>query len=212
MPDPQTDGPDPEASRGAAREDEPGAPRGASSDDPQGPPPPARVDLARAALAQARIASRRLGKVPGSPAEGRRGGRSSRTLSRSGEAAHSGAGPDDRDPQPLDRLVGRLRSERGGEAAAAVGGVMGRGEEIGGPEGAAHCRPERYADGELVVATDSSAWATQVRLLAPALVRRLNEDLGRGTVRRVRVLGPAAPSWRRGPRSVRGRGPRDTYG
>jgi predicted nucleic acid-binding Zn ribbon protein len=52
-----------------------------------------------------------------------------------------------------------------------------------------------------------------VRLLAPALVRRLNEELGDGTVLRVQVLAPNAPSWRKGRRSVRGgRGPRDTYG
>ena len=31
-------------------------------------------------------------------------------------------------------------------------------------------------------------------------------------VRRVKVVGPSGPSWRHGPRHVRGRGPRDTYG
>jgi predicted nucleic acid-binding Zn ribbon protein len=63
-----------------------------------------------------------------------------------------------------------------------------------------------------VVVADTTAWATQLRLLAPALVRRLNEELGAGTVTRVRVRGPAAPSWRKGGLRVIGRGPRDTYG
>jgi predicted nucleic acid-binding Zn ribbon protein len=50
-------------------------------------------------------------------------------------------------------------------------------------------------------------------LLAAAVVRRLNAELGDGAVVRIQVLGPQAPSWRRGSRSVRdGRGPRDTYG
>jgi predicted nucleic acid-binding Zn ribbon protein len=62
------------------------------------------------------------------------------------------------------------------------------------------------------VAADSTAWATQLRLLAPSLVRRLAEDLGGETVRRVTVQGPSAPSWKRGKLRVRGRGPRDTYG
>ena len=45
------------------------------------------------------------------------------------------------------------------------------------------------------------------------LVRRLNAVLGDGTVTSVNVQGPNAPSWRKGPRTVRGgRGPRDTYG
>ena len=34
-----------------------------------------------------------------------------------------------------------------------------------------------------------------------------------GEEARITILGPAAPSWKHGPRSVRdGRGPRDTYG
>ena len=45
----------------------------------------------------------------------------------------------------------------------------------------------------LTVQCDSTAWATQLRLLAPQLVARLNEDLGQGTVRLIKVLG-------RGPR------------
>ena len=69
-----------------------------------------------------------------------------------------------------------------------------------------------WSDGELVVQADSTAWATQIRLLAPTLLARLATELGAGTVRSVTVHGPSAPSWKKGLRSVRGRGPRDTYG
>jgi len=63
------------------------------------------------------------------------------------------------------------------------------------------------------VTADSTAWATQLRLLAGDLVRRLNAELGDGTVTRVKVRGPGAPSRRPGEWRVRGgRGPRDTYG
>ena len=72
--------------------------------------------------------------------------------------------------------------------------------------------PERFADGELIVIADSAAWATQVRLLAVTLVRRLNEELGHGTVTRVVVRGPAPPR-RMGPLRVRGtRDHNDDYG
>ncbi|MGH8829262.1 MAG: DUF721 domain-containing protein, partial [Jiangellaceae bacterium] len=64
----------------------------------------------------------------------------------------------------------------------------------------------------LTVRADSTAWATQVRMLAGNLVRRLNQEIGDGTVTRVNVLAPQSPSWRKGRRSVPGRGPRDTYG
>lgn len=165
------------------------------------------VGVAREALAAARAEARRRGL-------GRRGTATagSGVAARERTARRSGAGPDDRDPQPLGRAVQRLLAERGWEAPAAVGGVLGRWDEIVGPEVAAHCRPEGYDGGVVTVVADSTAWATQVRLLAPQLVRRLNEECGNGTVSRVAVLGPSAPSWRKGRLSVRGRGPRDTYG
>lgn len=102
--------------------------------------------------------------------------------------------------------------ERGWEVPVAVGGIAGRWPELVGAQVAEHCLPEGFADGVLTVRADSTAWATQVRLLAPTLVQRLNVELGSGTVRSVTVLGPSGPSWRKGRLRVPGRGPRDTYG
>ena len=76
-----------------------------------------------------------------------------------------------------------------------------------------HTKPESLIDGELTVTADSTAWATQLRLLAAQLVRRLNVELGDGAVRRVKVRGPASAQRRPGEWRVRGgRWPRDTYG
>ena len=125
----------------------------------------------------------------------------------------SGARPDDRDPQLLDSTVERLVSDRGWGVDLKVHAVFGRWADLVGEEIAAHSTPEAFADGRLVVRTDSTAWATQLRLLAPQVLRRLNEDLGDGTVTFVEVAGPRAPSWKHGRLSARdGRGPRDTYG
>jgi predicted nucleic acid-binding Zn ribbon protein len=125
----------------------------------------------------------------------------------------SSARPDDRDPQKLTNTLGRLMRDQGWEVDVAVHSVMARWPAIVGSEMAEHCKPESYQDTELTVRTDSTAWATQLKLLAPDLVRRLNAELGDGTVTRVNVQGPHTPSWRKGPRTIRGgRGPRDTYG
>lgn len=159
----------------------------------------AGVDLARAALAAVR-------------AEARRRGTRQSTQVRRGGGRRSGAGPDDRDPQPLQATIRRLLAERGWEAPAAVHSVLARWPSIVGAEVAAHCTPEAFEDGELVVKADSTAWATQVRLLAAQLVRRLNEEVGDGTVKRVKVLGPAQPRRKGGLRVTGGRGVRDTYG
>ncbi|HEY6789933.1 MAG TPA: DUF721 domain-containing protein [Trebonia sp.] len=109
------------------------------------------------------------------------------------------------DPQPLTATVGALLSARGWRQRAAVGAVFGRWAEVVGPDLAAHTRPEAFLDdGELVIAADSAAWAAQVRLLAPELLRRLAAEVGAGTVCRVRVQGP---SGRGGPgRGGSGRG------
>lgn len=177
------------------------------------PPDASGPDLAKAALARARAAARAAGRTPTSRTSGTRGRRTGRSPGSSTNPANrSGAGPDERDPQTLDTLVSRLLAERGWETDVAVAGVLSRWEQLVGPELATHCRAEGLEDGVLTVVTRSTAWATQVRLLAPQLVRRLNEQLGHGTVQRVRVRGPEAPSWRHGGRSVPGRGPRDTYG
>jgi predicted nucleic acid-binding Zn ribbon protein len=160
-------------------------------------------DLARAALAAARTEARSRGVDTR---------RTNRTKIRRAATTRSGSGPDDRDPQLVGSVVDRMVSERGWEQPVAVGGAIARWAEIVGADTASHVRPESFDDGVLVVACDSTAWATQMRLLAPTLVRRLNEELVDGTVTRVRVLGPTAPSWRKGRLVVDGRGPRDTYG
>ncbi len=100
----------------------------------------------------------------------------------------------------------------GWQQRIAMGSVFGRWPEIVGPDLAAHTWPDSYADGELAVVADSTAWATQVRLLAPMLVKRLNEEVGDGSVRRVRVRGPQPPKRRGGLRVPGSKGPGDTYG
>lgn len=164
---------------------------------------PSGVDLARVALRAAREQARARGAAAQQKKQARRGG------------LRSGARADGRDPLPLGAAINRLITERGWEAPAAVGGVMGRWPQLVGPEVAQHCAPQRYDEDArvLTVSCDSTAWATQLRLLAPQLVARLNQDLGQGTVRMIKVLGPGGPARRYGPlRAPGSSGYGDTYG
>ncbi len=189
---------------------------GADSSAPEAEPAPADgLDLARqiarslrgAGASSGRARRSRPGRAGTAEPAGRRGG------SRSAGAQVSGARPDDRDPQLLDSTMDRLVADRGWEVDLRVHGVFGRWPRLVGAEIAEHATPESFADGRLLVRTDSTAWATQLKLLAPQLVRRLNEELGHDTVTLVDVRGPLAPSWKKGPRGLRdARGPRDTYG
>jgi len=165
---------------------------------------PARAEqAARSALMRARAVALARGLRPGSRVR-RRTPLQAPTV--------SGSAPDDRDPQAFGTGLQRLVNERGWGVDVAVGGVMGRWQSVVGPEVAKHCEPESFNEGVIVVRADSTAWATQVRLLVPTLLRRLAEELGDGVVHQVQVRGPTGPSWRRGARRVSGRGPRDTYG
>ena len=43
-------------------------------------------------------------------------------------------------------------------------------------------------------------------------IAQIAAQVGHNVVTRLHIHGPVAPNWSRGPRRVRGRGPRDTYG
>lgn len=184
---------------------------GSGADRPEQTVEDAVEGAARAALARARAAARAKGLRPG------QSGATAAKLARrrawlAGQGRFTAAGADARDPQLFGATVERLVGERGWTTEVAVGGVVGRWEQVVGPDLAAHVAPESFEGGVLALRADSSAWATQVRLLTPTLLRRLAEELGEGVVERVTVAGPAGPSWRKGTRRVPGRGPRDTYG
>jgi predicted nucleic acid-binding Zn ribbon protein len=129
------------------------------------------------------------------------------------EPQSSGSRPDDRDPQLLGAAMERLVETKGWSTDIDVHTLLGRWPVLVGPTNGAHSHPESYSDGVLTIRADSTVWATSLRSMAPQLVAILNDKLGDGTIHRVTVLGPDAPSWKKGRLSVRdGRGPRDTYG
>jgi predicted nucleic acid-binding Zn ribbon protein len=160
------------------------------------------ADLAREALAaaKARNAARRAEQPTEFKALRRR------------RTRWSGAGPDTRDPAPFGSLARRWVKEHGSSADLAKATVVANWATVVGPDLAAHCTPVDLVDGTLTVRAESTAWATQIRLLAPTVLARISAAVGANEVRQLRTTGPVGPSWRFGPRHVSGRGPRDTYG
>jgi len=158
---------------------------------------------AASALARAREAARAKGLRPGS-----RPLRKRRPLGQPGSAS----GRDGRDPSLLGDQMDRLLVDRGWNVDVAVGSVMGRWPAIVGTDVAEHCTPVTFSDGVLTVRADSTAWATQLRLMSSSILGRLETEVGKDTVVELRVQGPSAPSWTRGLRKATGPGPRDTYG
>lgn len=152
----------------------------------------------------------------GSPAPIRRTGSRQRGRNRSvlhpDEQVWSGARPGERDPLRLAATVDGLVTDQGWRRTLDEASLAPRWAAIVGHAVAQHCRPESLAGGVLTIRAESTAWATQLRLMSRGLIARITAEAGEGIVTKVQVLGPAGPDWRHGPLRVRGRGPRDTYG
>ena len=113
---------------------------------------------------------------------------------------------------PIARAVNDLVADNGWTAASQQADVHAAWPKVVGPAVAEHAQPGVLREGILTVNTSSTAWATQLRILAPSLQERIDTLLGPGIVAGFEIHGPQPPSWRAGPRRVPGRGPRDTYG
>jgi predicted nucleic acid-binding Zn ribbon protein len=169
----------------------------------------AGMDLVRRALEEARAAARGQGKEVG---QGRRTPPVARGAGNRARRRWSGPGPDARDPQPLGRVARDLANTRGWSPRVAEGAVFGQWPEVVGADIAEHAVPTALRDGVLSVSAESTAWATQLRMVQAQLLAKIAAAVGDGVVTSLKITGPTAPSWRKGPRHIRGRGPRDTYG
>jgi len=168
------------------------------------------MDLVRRVLEEARGAARAAGKETGqgrmSPAVRRRVAGAGRRRS------WSGPGPDSRDPQPLGRATSDLARTRGWNRRVSEGALFAQWQTVVGDDIAAHAIPTVLRDGILGVSAESTAWATQLRMVQAQLLAKIAAAVGDGVVTALKISGPAAPSWRKGPLHIAGRGPRDTYG
>ncbi|WP_419924532.1 DciA family protein [Candidatus Poriferisocius sp.] len=82
---------------------------------------------------------------------------------------HEPSGPK-RIGEALDQVAYRLRAPR----AQVLAAVFEAWEELVGTVMAAHASPVRLVDGELVVAVDDPAWATEMKFFSSDLIDRIN--------------------------------------
>jgi predicted nucleic acid-binding Zn ribbon protein len=169
------------------------------------------ADQAQGDIASDALASARAMMSSGTNTATRK--RWQRRIVRRVDPIFSGARPDARDPLPVARVLSQALEGLGWSAPLARARVLSQWPEVVGADIAAHCQPVSLTDSVLKVDAESTAWATQLRLMAPQILARVTADLPAGTVSRIVFSGPSGPSWRRGPRSMSGgRGARDTYG
>ncbi|HQG69634.1 MAG TPA: DciA family protein [Rhodoglobus sp.] len=117
-----------------------------------------------------------------------------------------------RDPHGLGDVIDGLAASMGWTSPLARSELIASWSEIVGDETSAHSEPIGVEDGVLTARCDSTAWATQLRLMRTQVTTTIAVRFPAAGIQSVRFEGPNAPSWKRGPRSIPGRGPRDTYG
>lgn len=117
-----------------------------------------------------------------------------------------------RDPISALSSLDKLVADFSWSAELAEGDLHNQWSSVVGEDTSKNSQPEDLIDGTLTVRCVSTAWATQLRLMSGDILERLNTDYPALKVQTLKILGPDAPSWKKGPRSVPGRGPRDTYG
>ncbi len=117
-----------------------------------------------------------------------------------------------RDPHGLGDIMSSLSSELGWTSSLAKSDLLLAWAEIAGPETAEHSTPTGITDAVLTVQCDSTAWATQLRHMRVMIMTTIAQKFPEAGIESIRFEAPHAPSWKRGSRSIPGRGPRDTYG
>lgn len=151
---------------------------------------------------------RRLRRVFGDPAL-RSSDARKRAVRIPGDSTPFGSG---RDPSGLADVLDSMTRTLGWSSPLARGELLTAWPELVGADTAAHSEPVGIDDGLLTVQCDSTAWATQLRIMRTEILTTILRRYPDAHVTSIRFNGPGAPSWKRGPRSVPGRGPRDTYG
>lgn len=117
-----------------------------------------------------------------------------------------------RDPKGVADVLADLTREAGWNSQLAREDVVRAWDEVAGADTARHTRPVAFSEGTLTVQADSTAWAKQLQLMRAHILSEIVRRFPEAGVDAVRFIGPDVPSWKWGPRTIPGRGPRDTYG
>ena len=117
------------------------------------------------------------------------------------------------EPQKINNILNELVETRDWKKGIAEGNIFSEWRAIVGNEIADHSNPITLFEGKLTIQTSSTAWSTQLRLMNDDLLRKIQQSSPGAVVEELQIIGPHAPSWKRGLRTIRGaQGPRDTFG
>ncbi|MCK7677850.1 DciA family protein [Corynebacterium sp. CCM 9186] len=180
--------------------------------------PEERADSVTAAYQHIRAVARKRGSRLPDAGRGTGGGRRSVPATPTNRRVGRPTGPDGRALGRPDRtesvgsVLGDEIRRRGWGRPMAGGWVKANWELLVGERIARHSQVQMLKDKQLFITCDSTAWATNLRLMQRNILQVISQKVGPDVVAELKIFGPSQPSWRKGPLHVKGRGPRDTYG
>lgn len=141
-------------------------------------------------------------------------GRVSRDQKRIAEKKKHRSKPFDsgRDPIPAGNTIDSLMHDFRWQSQLEEAELFVRWSEIVGELNGKNSQPENLNNGKLTIRCKSTAWATELRLMQAQIIDKISGQFPELEIKNISFIGPDAPSWKKGSRSVPGRGPRDTYG
>jgi predicted nucleic acid-binding Zn ribbon protein len=141
-------------------------------------------------------------------------GRVSRDQKRIAEKKKDRSKPFDsgRDPIPAGNTIDSLMHDFRWQSQLEEAELFVRWSEIVGELNGKNSQPENLNNGKLTIRCKSTAWATELRLMQAQIAEKISTQFPELEIKNISFIGPDAPSWKKGSRSVPGRGPRDTYG
>lgn len=128
------------------------------------------------------------------------------------DAAWNNFGKAGREPVTVSRVFSTIAKEKAWTPHLKAAQLSTHWADVVGEANAAHTRVVSFKDGELVIRATSTTWLTQLKYMIPQLKKTISSYLAPVEVTSIVVKGPNSYTFKRGKYSVKGRGPRDTWG
>lgn len=127
-------------------------------------------------------------------------------------AAWNNFGKSGREPVKISHVFSTIARENAWTPHLKAAQLSTHWADVVGQANAAHTQVVSFKDGELIIRATSTTWLTQLQYMIPHLKKTISSHLAPVEVTNIIVKGPNSYTFKRGKYSVKGRGPRDTWG
>lgn len=116
-----------------------------------------------------------------------------------------------RDPISLAAVMNNLNQNWGWQTEIEIAKIMHDWGSLVGENVAQRTNITAISKGVITVECTSTSWATELRRIRADLITKILKKYPDSGIKEIKFIVSGIPSWNHGFRSVKGKGPRDTY-